>query len=449
MLYNAEQGNISIAVGGDAMITRRMSPHTENDFLKLVEILRNADVSIVNLEMLFHDYESSWEFSGGTYTRSAPSNLEELKWMGIDVVSTATNHAYDFSEGGFLTTLEHLRDFELPQAGGGTNMDEARAPAYFDSVQGRVALLNATSTFSEQSRAGLGRPDFPGKPGVNAIRHNITHHVERNVFDALHKANQELGYNDREEAGHRFGFSGVTQRPDPTSEVNFMGTRFLLGEEFSLNTGVNKEDVDGISKWIRGAGKQADWVIYTTHCHEMGTTGEFHGGSRSSPPEFLVDFARWTIDQGCALFASHGPHFLKGIEIYKGKPIFYSLGNFIFQNETVPWVPDESYRRFQLGYDDTPGDYLDTRSGSGTRAFAGDSIFWRSAIAVCDYKGGDLKEVRLYPIDLGHGKPIPQRGRPVLARGNVAREILEWLQQTSEPFGTDIQIEGDIGVIRL
>ena len=59
MIYNAEKGDISIAVAGDAMITRRMKAFTEPAFLDLVDILRKTDVSIVNLEMLFHDYEST------------------------------------------------------------------------------------------------------------------------------------------------------------------------------------------------------------------------------------------------------------------------------------------------------------------------------------------------------------------------------------------------------
>ena len=109
-IYDAERRDISIAVGGDAMITRRMRAFEEPRFLKLVEVLRAADVSLVNLEMLFHDYESSWQWSSATYTRSDPRNLDELKWMGINAVTTANNHSFDFSEGGFLTTLEHCQE---------------------------------------------------------------------------------------------------------------------------------------------------------------------------------------------------------------------------------------------------------------------------------------------------------------------------------------------------
>ena len=66
MIYNAEKRDISIAVGGDAMITRRIQACNAPGWLKLVAIVRAADVSVVNREMLFHDYESSWQWSGAT-----------------------------------------------------------------------------------------------------------------------------------------------------------------------------------------------------------------------------------------------------------------------------------------------------------------------------------------------------------------------------------------------
>ena len=448
MLYDAERGDISIAVMGDAMLSRRLRAFKEPHFLQLVELLHNADVSIANLEFLFHNFESSWQWTRGTYTRSDPKNLRELTWMGIDAVSTANNHAFDFSEEGFLTTLQHLDDLGLPHAGGGKDLDHARAPAYVDSPRGRVAVMSAASTFAEISRAGAGRPDFPGRPGINALRHQKVHYVTPEVFEALHRANRELGYEEHEEAAAQFGFSGPTEPLDKRTAVRFLGNEFRLAEASTLKTSVNKEDLEGIGNWMRGAKKQADWLVYGMHCHESGATGAFHGGSRPSPPDFLVEFAHWTIDQGCDLFAGHGPHYLRGIEIYQGKPIFYSLGNFIFQNESVAWVPPEGYRRFGLGYDQTPGDFFEARSDTGKRGFPADPVFWQSVVGVCHYEARALKEVRLYPIDMGFGRPIPQRGRPLLAQGQVAHDILTWLQHVSEPFGTKITIDGEIGVIR-
>ena len=58
MIYDGERRNVSIALGGDAMITRSMQVFKEEAFLRLIKILREADVTVTNLEMLFHHYES-------------------------------------------------------------------------------------------------------------------------------------------------------------------------------------------------------------------------------------------------------------------------------------------------------------------------------------------------------------------------------------------------------
>ena len=449
MIYDSAQGNITIAVAGDAMITRPMRMFREQSFLSLVELLKGADASVVNLEMLFHDYEMSWEYKDTvSFQVSEPSNITELQWMGFDVVTTANNHSYDYSEAGFLKTLDHCRDRGLKQAGGGRDLDHARSPAYLDTAGGRVAVMSATTTFSKDSPAGFGRPDFPGKPGVNALRHNVMHHVESDVFDALHKANRELGLQETEKAARRFHPVNVDEY-DPRREARFMGGKFSLAEEFGITTACNRDDLAGISNWIRGAKKAADWPIYGVHCHESGEEGEFHGGSRIAPPRFLEEFAHFSIDQGCSLFFAHGPHFLRGIEIYKNRPIFYSLGNFIFQNETVQWVPEPVYRGLNLGDEHNPGDWGLARSGGGEFGFAADPVFYRSVVALCDYVNGDLKEIRLHPIDLGFQQPMSQRGRPVMAYGPVAQQALRWLQEVSRPYGTEISIEGDVGVIRL
>ena len=94
MLYEAEKGDISVLVAGDAMITKRMSTFREPSFLKLVDVIRAADVSVVNAEMLFHNFEMSWQGKDSiSYQVSDPANLRELTWMGFDVVTTANNHA--------------------------------------------------------------------------------------------------------------------------------------------------------------------------------------------------------------------------------------------------------------------------------------------------------------------------------------------------------------------
>ncbi len=448
-LYEAERGDIAIAVAGDAMISRRMQVFREPAFLQLLERVRGADVAIANLEFLFHHYESSWGWSHGTYTRGDPRLLDDLKWMGIAGVFTANNHAFDFSEGGFLGTLAHLDRHDIAHAGGGRDLDHARAAAYIDSPRGRVAILSATSTYADVSRAGPGRADFPGRPGVSVLRRKIVHEVPRQCFEALTQANRELDFEAHAQAVARFGFTGRHGSPgDREGMLKFLEREFRAGERFRTETTLNGEDLASIERGIRSAAKQADWVVYGLHSHESGEEGPWHGGSRTSPPGFAIEFAHWAIDHGCHMVAGHGPHYLRGIELYKGRPIFYSLGNFVLQNETVPWLPHESYRNFGLSDDDTPGDYFEARSDGGKRGFPADPVFWQSVLPVCEFRGARLHEVRLYPLDLGFARAIPQRGRPLLAHGPVATEVLEWLSELSRPFGTRIEVEGDVGIIR-
>jgi poly-gamma-glutamate synthesis protein (capsule biosynthesis protein) len=307
--------------------------------------------------------------------------------------------------------------------------------------------MGASSTFSDQSEAGAARPDMPGKPGINALHHEVIHEVPRTLFDALVEAKVQFGYKEYETVRNRF-HPHRAPRYDQDSEVRIFGQKFCLGDRYDVRTRCSPEDLRGIESWIRGAGKTADWRLYSVHCHESGNTGPIHEVARETPPEFLIEFAHWTIDQGCDLFMSSGPHFLRGIEIYKGKPIFYSLGNFIFHNETVPRQPEPAYRRQGLGHQHTPGDWSAARSGDGTYGFAVDPVFFRSVIAVCDYAGGRLQEIRLYPLDLGFREPLSQRGRPLLAEPRLSEEILENLQQLSAPFGTTLTISNGVGSIR-
>ena len=449
MLYEAEKGDISVLVAGDAMITKRMSTFREPSFLKLVDVIRAADVSVVNAEMLFHNFEMSWQGKDSiSYQVSDPANLRELTWMGFDVVTTANNHAYDYSESGLLATLQNMKEHNIPQAGGGMDLDHARAPYYLDTPAGRVAVMSATTTYSEQSPARQGRHDFAGKPGINAVRHSVTHHIKQDHFKSLSELKDLLGISLREEAGRQF----QPQIPHPLNndkDLSFLGSSFQLGDGYDVTTHINQDDMSGISNWIRGAGKQSDWVVYGVHCHESGNYGEYHGGHRISPPTHLIEFAHQAIDDGCDVFFAHGPHALRGIEIYKGKPIFYSLGNFIFQNEAVQWVPEPAYSGQSLGVDATPGDWGHQRSGGGKYGFAGDLVHYRSAVCTVDFSDGKLKEIKIYPIDMGFQKVIAQRGRPVLAEGESAQWSLERLKEASKVFGTEIKIEGDVGFVKL
>ena len=441
MLYESESGDLTLVASGDTMITRRLSVFREPRFLSLIEIFKKADVGYTNLEMLMHDFEHSPGMAGGTFTASEPMNLKELQWAGINLVSTANNHSYDYGEGGTLANIRHLKAAGLAFAGTGGNMSEARAPGYLDTPAGRVALISASSTFHEAGRAMDQRPDIHGRPGLNALRHSTAYTVDRRAFDAMRRVSRELGFEARNAALRRFRPKGSIMEDDD-SQISFLGGKFLRGEEFVVSTTPNRRDMEENLKWIRDAKRMADWVFVSFHCHE-------NGQSMEDPPEFLQTFARACIKAGADGFLGHGPHVTRGVEIYRGRPIFYSLGNFIFQNDTVRWQPALNYESVGLGPDATPADFYDRRSENDTRGFPGDSVYWQSVVAECKFEARKLEQIRLHPIDMGHGKSRAQRGRPMLADGLVARVALDRMRRLSRGFGVDMRIEDGVGVIRL
>ncbi len=108
--YEQKQASpLTMVLTGDSIITRRLSVYSEPEFLRLMEIIRAADVAFTNLEILFHDYEPyPMHESGGTYLRAQPSLIKELVWAGFDMVSRANNHAGDFGVLGMELTTNML-----------------------------------------------------------------------------------------------------------------------------------------------------------------------------------------------------------------------------------------------------------------------------------------------------------------------------------------------------
>ena len=204
MLYSAESGDFRIILTGDSIITRKMSVFREPDFLKLVEVLRGSDVTVTNAEILFHNYEDPpTTTSGGTYMRAEPRLIEELRFLGIDMVACANNHAYDFGENGVLTNLRYLDQYGMPHAGTGRDLSEARSPAYLDTPRGRVALISVTSSGPQGMRAGEQWRDGKGRPGANLLRYTTGYTVDRPVFDALAQDEQGAGFRGAEGLSRR------------------------------------------------------------------------------------------------------------------------------------------------------------------------------------------------------------------------------------------------------
>lgn len=464
MIYDSMAGNISIAVTGDALVSRPFSMFTEPAFLELAELLRSADASVTNAEMLFHNYEDPPAVApGGTYLRADPAILGELEWFGINLLAAANNHNYDHGENGLLTHLSNLAKSGMVYAGVGRNLGEAREPRYLETRGGRVALIAATSSGPAHLFAAHQWRDGMGRPGANMIRYGSHYTVDAESFEAMRRFRDQFGLGVPISGG-RSGLSkdhswGLSATPDSADEFYMRdlhdqwqypvpdGYRIVRGESFERHLHAVTEDLAENAQRIRDAKRQADWVVVSMHNHEGGATLD-------DPPDVAVEFAHAAIDAGADVFHGHGPHRDRGIEIYNGKPIFYSIGHLIYQNNTIQKVPLENMRRIAADpWEATPADFFDSREGDELNGEWGGSNTspekWRDIVAIVEFRGGELSEVRLHPIELGFRLPRGQRGRPVLSRSSEGEEVLRLFQRLSEPFGTTIEIKRGVGYVRL
>jgi poly-gamma-glutamate synthesis protein (capsule biosynthesis protein) len=439
----ADAGTYTMALTGDSIITRRLSPFQEPPFLQMIDLIRNADVAFTNLEMLFHDYETyAMNESGGTYMRGEPALARELAWAGFDLVARANNHTGDYAPEAMRLTTKYVAEAGLVGAGVGETLSEAREPHFVDTAKARVALVACASTFPDHSRAGESRGNIPGRPGLSPLRFTTTYVTTAEGMAKLRDGMAAAGIGGRgggRGAGGGGGAAGGAQAP-PQS-LTLFGQRVVVGDKPGVRTEPNKDDVQQIAAAVRSASKLADYTIVTIHAHEGGQ------GGRLVPAEFLVTFARAMIDAGADVFVGHGPHVLRGIEIYKGKPILYSLGDFIFQNETLLRLPSENYESYDLGIGAHVAEFNDRRYSNDTRGFPADPPIWESVVAMPSFKGKTLTGLALHPISLGFGKPASQRGRPMLADPELRKKILDDLIKLSEPFGTKIENRNGVGYV--
>lgn len=89
---------------------------------------------------------------------------------------------------------------------------------------------------------------------------------------------------------------------------------------------------------------------------------------KKNPPEFIKIFVRKCIDAGATIVVCHGPHVVRGIEVYNSGVIFYGLGNFIFQHEDVDYLPEEFYWKYGKTREQVTGvsEIMNNRSKNNT-----------------------------------------------------------------------------------
>lgn len=153
---------------------------------KLLAKMRNADICMVNNEFAYSDRGTP--LAGKTYTfRSNPSNVGLLSDMGVDLVSLANNHVYDYGEDALLDTLDILKGEGIAYVGAGRNLLEASAP-YVAEINGRkIAFLSATQVERNTTPDTKGATDTA--PGAFRC---YTEEEFRNLTAAIEKMENEV-----------------------------------------------------------------------------------------------------------------------------------------------------------------------------------------------------------------------------------------------------------------
>lgn len=441
----------TVAISGDSIVNRRLSVCAEAGFLALVTVFRGADVAFTHLETLIHDFEGPELYpaaeAGGTWMRSPAFVAEELKWAGFDIVSLASNHALDYAYGGLFATCSALKRAGMFYAGAGHNLGEARAPTYLDAAPARVALLSMTTSFTAWSRAGDARPDMKGRPGINPLGYSYA--VDRPTLASITDLGRRLGW-------------WVTQTGTDEWLLNPPGLhntlyRFVESDQPGVTPVLDREDADANLRAIRGARQQADCVIVHVHSHEWNPNRGL-----STPAAFLPPFARACIDAGADVFVGEGSHApLRGIEIYKGKPIFYDPGDLFRMSNSVERLPADFFLKYrqQLSptsiYEASPAEGLAAKRQRLYRDPVSPPGGYLTApvrgivVPVCSFDSRmQLTGIALYPATWTEG-PSSRSGIPLLASGEHGRAIIEYLQSLCTPFGTCLAYDGGVGSVTL
>jgi hypothetical protein len=426
----------TLASVGDVIIVRPASQSNDPGLQSALKIIRDADAGFGNFESLIRD-EKAFEGPLGGSMMGTKEVAADLKAMGFTLMNRAGNHLLDAGQEGLFETVRLMDRAGLAYAGVGRNLDEARAPRFVETPKGRLGLVGMYSeTGGNQSRlAATYRVGITGgRPGLNPL--NLTRAISVSADHlALLKRVKDAVYE------HRTDYANPVRPPsgDTATAVEFFGTMYKAGRTpGELTYTINPRDLQENLKSIKNGKQYSDFMIATIHAHQGDSILQSFL-FEDHPPDFLVELAHASIDSGADAFVGHGPHVLRGIEIYKGKPVFYNLGEFFREWD---WSCDCN---FSANGDVTQAENV--VRGLETRGVV-EAINYESAIALSRFDKGQLQEVRIFPMWGRHDGPLSRRGLPMTAPTEIAQRILRRLQKLSEPFGTRIDIQGNIGIIR-
>ena len=424
----------SFAAGGDLLGPYRPLAFAGDPAMEPVaSLFRSADLGYANHEGASFDLATvaaspAAENGGGTPNMPV-GNARELRAFGVTIVSKANNHATDWGDEGLAATLATLKAAGIAQAGSGASLAEARAPAYIETRRGRAALISTASTYPPMSAAGdpityrgtISR----SRAGISPLRVRAVRGVSADDLAALRKAAGASAF--------------ATHARSDQVRIGDILYR-VTGTPGSLSWEMAPDDEAAVIASVREARARAGFVLFAIHAHEtsgdedagpaafqpaiLHFANEAAGSNDPRPADFQPRLFRAAIDAGADAVARTSPHMIGGIEIYKGKPIFYGLGSLFF---------DFGGRR-----------KLTTAAGE---SFTFPDEWFETIVPVTTYRDGAIDEIRIHPFML-ESSSAPSGGFPHPASPDQARRILERLRALSASYGTNITIDDGVGIIR-
>lgn len=416
---------------GDMIIQKRIYEDYEG-FTELAPFIKQGDARFFNLETTLNREGEACgsQFSGGTYLRTNPEVLDDIKRFGFNMTSFNNNHAMDFFYTGFACTLDAVSKSGLVHSGAGRNLAEASAPRYLETKNGRVALISVNSDFDPSMMAGEQSPRVPGRPGINGLRLEKYIELPKEELDHIRRIAKATNINAYKDIIRKEGYHPALE----DEECELGDLKFTLGERPRHVMKIKEDDIARVEKAIYEAQLQADYIIVSVHSHQIS------GDAKENPAEFLKDFAHRCIDAGAHAIVGHGPHLLRPIEVYKDCPIFYSLGDFVLQLYSIELAPEDFFAKHGLTSSSTVHELLKKRSKNFTVGLMTDPRMFRSVIPCWETIGTKLTKLTLMPIEISMNGNKSENGLP---HRSYNPEIAEYLAKMCEPYGTKMKLEKD------
>lgn len=347
----------SFAAVGDVFI-KRLNP--TNAFHGSSDLLHKLDLVFGNCEGAFTDNPHVAP-SAGFAVFAPESNGRGLADAGFDVMSVANNHIVDAGHQGLADTLSLLHSQGIKTVGAGASETAARAAAIVEHNGVKIGFLGFASVFP------VGYEARGSTPGLSQMR--------------VHSFIEPLNH-------HEAGVPPqVRTIPDP-------------------------QDVELLRSLIEDLRRKVDVVIVSHHW------GQFR-------PVFLTEYERLlghaSIDAGADIVLGHHHHFLRGVELYRGKPIYYGIGHFVFDAagiEMTGWLRKEL------------GEYaMYPREGYPYLPFHPDARM--TMVACCEFEGGDLRLTGFFPCLINSSN----HAMPLHATDPQAQRVVDYVTHISAEVG--------------